>query len=118
MGTLKIKRVYEPAEESDGFRLLVDRIWPRGVTKEAAQVDVWLKEIAPSAGLRKWFQHDVKKWASFAEKYKAELKESPAMNELKTYLQEHKTTTLLYGAKDEQHNQAVVLQAYLENHDV
>jgi uncharacterized protein YeaO (DUF488 family) len=114
MAALKIKRAYQPKEKSDGFRVLVDRIWPRGLKREDAHFDVWMKEIAPSTALRKWFNHDPEKWEEFNEKYKSELKQSPHLEELLGYLKEHKTVTLIYGAKDEQHNQAVVLKDFLE----
>jgi uncharacterized protein YeaO (DUF488 family) len=106
---VRIKRVYEDAVKADGYRILVDRIWPRGIKKEDAQVDKWLKEVAPSTELRKWFNHEPEKWKEFIKKYKAELKGSEALKELRADVREHKTVTLLYGAKDEERNQAVVL---------
>lgn len=110
-----IKRVYEPAAKSDGYRVLVDRLWPRGLTKEKAAVDLWLKEIAPSTELRKWFQHDPEKWSQFQTKYKKELKENDeVVDQLKKEIKKHKVT-LLYGAKDEEHNEAKVLLKYLED---
>ena len=112
--SINIKRAYEPAEKSDGYRILVDRLWPRGIKKTDAHFDAWLKEIAPSTELRKWFNHEVEKWADFNKKYKAELKDSPALEELSELLKKHKTVTLVYSAKDEQHNQAVVLKEFLE----
>jgi uncharacterized protein YeaO (DUF488 family) len=114
MPSVKIKRIYAPVEESDGFRILVDRLWPRGIKKESSNVDVWLKEVAPSAELRKWFCHDPEKWETFIKEYKSELKQSPALKELIEFLKQHKTVTLLYGSKDEEHNQAVVLKVFLE----
>jgi uncharacterized protein YeaO (DUF488 family) len=109
-----IKRVYEPAAKTDGTRILIDRLWPRGLSKEAAKVDVWLKEIAPGTALRKWFAHDPKKMESFAKKYKEELEQNPdAVNELKQYIKKGKVT-LVYGAKDPECNQAVVLQSFLK----
>jgi len=113
MAVINIKRAYEPSEKSDGFRILVDRLWPRGIKKEDAHFDVWLKEIAPSTELRKWFNHETEKWEEFRKKYKAELKDSEALKELSALLKEHKTITLVYGAKDEQHNQAVALKEFL-----
>ncbi len=113
MKRVQIKRIYDPPETSDGFRVLVDRIWPRGMKKETAAIDVWMKEVAPSTDLRKWFNHEPGKWAAFSKTYKAELKKSPVMNELMEYIKKHKTITLLYSAKDEQHNQAVVLQQFI-----
>lgn len=106
---VKIKRIYEPAVASDGYRILVDRLWPRGIKKEDAQVDKWLKEIAPSTTLRKWFNHDPEKWHSFIKRYHAELTGSVALEELHTDARKHKNITLLYGAKDEEHNHALVL---------
>lgn len=114
MAALKIKRIYEEPDAKDGFRILVDRIWPRGVKKEEAAIDIWLKEIAPSTKLRKWFNHDPEKWEEFREKYFSELKESLALTELKELLKNHKIITLLYSAKDEQHNQARAIAEYLK----
>ena len=115
MHTIKIKRVYEAAEKEDGFRVLVDRLWPRGIKKENAHVDMWSKEIAPSTALRKWFNHEAEKWSEFNRKYKAELKQSPALEELLEIIKNHKVVTLVYSAKDEQHNQAVALKEFLES---
>jgi uncharacterized protein YeaO (DUF488 family) len=114
MGTVKVKRVYDPPAEDDGWRVLVDRLWPRGLKKESAAVDLWLKAIAPETGLRKWFNHDPEKWAEFSRKYRAELKASPVVQELLEVIHRDRTVTLLYGAKDEKHNQAVVLQQYVK----
>ena len=112
---IRIKRVYEPAAKQDGLRVLVDRLWPRGMTKEAAKADVWMKDVAPSAALRKWFGHEPEKWAAFQKRYRAELADKKAMiAELKKMEKEHGTLTLLYGAKDEEHNQAVVLAGVLK----
>lgn len=112
---LTIKRVYEQKAAGDGFRILVDRLWPRGLSKEKAGVDVWLKDIAPSDLLRKWFGHDPKKWSEFAKKYEAEIaKNTESLATLKQLVKEHKTVTLVYGAKDTEHNQAVVLQHVLK----
>ena len=109
MAHIRIKRVYLQPEKEDGNRILVDRLWPRGLTKEKASVDLWLKEIAPSTELRKWFSHDPTKWAEFRTRYLAELRGNA--EELARLKQEAAkgTTTLLYGAKDEDHNEAVVL---------
>ena len=114
MATIRIKRVYEPAVKPDGFRILVDRLWPRGIKKEDAHVDVWLKEIAPSNELRKWFNHDPEKWEAFHKRYLAELQLSPATEELLEQAKKHATVTLVYSAKDELHNQAVVIKEFLE----
>lgn len=110
---IKIKRVYEPAERGDGYRVLVDRLWPRGLKKEAADLDMWLKDIAPSPALRTWFGHKPERFAEFSKKYKAELKANPAVAQLRALAGEHKTVTLLYGARDTEHNHAVVLAAYV-----
>ena len=109
---IKLKRVYEKPERADGVRILVDRLWPRGLTKEKAAVDLWLKNIAPSTELRKWFGHDPEKWKEFQKKYRRELKENKeAVDTLKEYLKKG-NVTLLYAAKDEAHNEAQVLKAY------
>jgi uncharacterized protein YeaO (DUF488 family) len=111
--SIRIKRVYAEPEARDGTRILVDRLWPRGLTKEKARVDIWLKEIAPTTGLRKWFGHDPGKWAEFQRRYLAEVKEN---NEAVTLLKREAAkgpVTLLYAAKDEEHNEALVLQALL-----
>lgn len=111
----RVKRIYEAAESADGYRVLVDRLWPRGVSKEKAKIDLWLKEIAPSDALRKWFGHDPKRWEEFQEKYHEELKkDSGAVAQLKELGKEHGTVTLLYSAHDEKHNQAVALEKYLK----
>ena len=110
---IKIKRVYERPSEEDGMRILVDRLWPRGLTKAKASVDLWLKDIAPSTELRKWFGHDPGKWTEFKTRYRAELKKNgDRVSLLKSKVQEGKVT-LIYGAKDEEHNEAVVLRAFL-----
>ena len=110
---IKIKRVYERPSEEDGMRILVDRLWPRGLTKAKASVDLWLKDIAPSTELRKWFGHDPGKWTEFKTRYRAELKKNgDRVALLKSKVQEGKVT-LIYGAKDEEHNEAVVLRAFL-----
>lgn len=107
---IKLKRIYEKAEANDGYRILVDRLWPRGVSKEKAHLDLWLKEVGPSDELRKWFNHEIEKWEEFEEKYKKELKSNPEpVKKLQGILKKEKTVTLLYGAKDTEHNQAVVL---------
>jgi uncharacterized protein YeaO (DUF488 family) len=111
---IKIKRVYEKPDEKDGFRILVDRLWPRGLTKEKAAVDLWLKDIAPSTELRKWFNHDPDKWKEFKKRYLNELKENKdVVAVLKDHLRQ-KTVTLLYAAKDNDHNEALVLSNLFE----
>ena len=112
---IRIKRVYEKSAKEDGWRVLVDRLWPRGMRKEEAKIDLWMKEIAPSDQLRKSFSHDVKKWPDFQKMYRTELKKkADLMEELKKREKEHGTVTLLFGAKDEEHNQAVVLARALK----
>jgi uncharacterized protein YeaO (DUF488 family) len=107
---IKIKRVYEKPSEDDGYRILIDRLWARGLTKEKAKIDLWLKDIAPSNELRKWFNHDPEKWDFFKEKYKQELKDKKDLAEQIRRLEKEKgTITLLYSTKDEKHNNAVVL---------
>ncbi len=114
MSELKIKRVYEPATKDDGYRVLVDRIWPRGESKERAQLDEWLKDIAPSTELRKWFGHDPEKMSEFTRRYRAELDANgPAVSHLRQIMEEHPVVTLVYSAKDQQDNQAVVLRDYM-----
>ena len=112
---LKLKRVYEPPDKNDGTRILVDRLWPRGMTKVKAGVDIWLKELAPSAELRKWFGHDPDKWTEFKKRYRTELEEND--EQLARLGEEIKkgAVTLLYGAKDEEHNDAVVLMELLRS---
>jgi len=112
--TILLKRAYEPADPDDGFRILVDRLWPRGITKDAAHIDLWLKEVAPSTTLRTWFGHDPSKWAEFRKRYVAELSGNPEAVAQLTQCLSRGVVTLVYGAKDEQHNQAVVLKEYLE----
>ena len=111
-----IKRIYEVADEKDGARVLVDRLWARGISKEKAQLDLWLKDIAPSDDLRKWFSHDPKKWNEFEKKYRAELTTKPELiDQLKKLEKQHQQVTLLYGAKDTERNNAVVLKSYLQS---
>lgn len=115
--SVKIKRVYEPADKADGKRILIDRLWPRGLTKEKAKVDLWLKDIAPTSELRSWFKHDPEKWSEFQLKYRAEIESNTeVLKRLKTEL-EAGQTTLVYSARDEHHNDAVVLKTYLEEHN-
>jgi uncharacterized protein YeaO (DUF488 family) len=110
---IKIKRIYEAPSATDGFRILVDRVWPRGIRKEDAAIVEWAKDVAPSTGLRKWFNHEPERWVRFQGKYATELKNNPAVKNLKDAIKGKKTITLLYSAKDEEHNQAVVLQKFL-----
>jgi uncharacterized protein YeaO (DUF488 family) len=112
---IRIKRIYEQASKEDGYRILVDRLWPRGMTKEKAKIDLWLKEIAPSNDLRKWFSHDPKKWTDFKNKYRQELKTKPELIlKIKQAEKEKGTITLLYSTKDEERNQAVTLREILQ----
>ncbi len=109
-----MKRVYEAASPADGYRALVDRLWPRGLSKEKAALDDWLKDIAPSTELRSWFGHQPEKWTEFSRKYKAELKQNRvAVDHLLDIIRKQERVTLLYAAADEQHTHALVLQAYL-----
>lgn len=112
---LRIKRIYEPWSEEDGFRVLVDRIWPRGMSKEKARLDLWYKDIAPSPELRKWFHHDPEKWQEFKERYAKELLANPkVVSDFMEILQSRDTVTLLYGASDANRNQAVAIMEFLE----
>ena len=112
---IRIKRVYEMAAKDDGFRLLVDRLWPRGLTKERAAVDQWMREIAPSDALRRWFGHEPEKWPEFEKRYRKELAgKKDLLSEIQKLESEHKLVTLLYGRNDEKQNQAVVLADVLK----
>lgn len=113
---IRIKRIYEPYSEDDGFRLLVDRLWPRGLKKEDIHIDHWLKEISPSTALRKWFNHEAGKQDAFRMRYHEELKSSAALEELRKFLKEHHTVTLLYASKDEKYNHALVLKQFIVNY--
>ena len=113
---IKIKRTYDPASPQDGTRFLVDRLWPRGVSKAALKMDGWLKEVAPSDELRRWFGHDPARWDEFQRRYFAELKRIPAAWQPLLEAGRQGDVTLLYSAKDEEHNNAVALKAYLEKH--
>jgi uncharacterized protein YeaO (DUF488 family) len=113
---IQIARIYEPAQKSDGWRVLVDRLWPRGIKKENAHVDLWMKDIAPSEALREWFAHKPERWTEFQRRYRAELsKKKELVAELKRAEKMHGKLTLLFGAKDKEHNQAVVLLHMLKN---
>lgn len=112
-GALHLKRIYDPADASDGRRVLVDRLWPRGVSREMAALDLWLKDIAPSSDLRKWFGHDPSRWDEFVRRYRAELGgNADAVAVLRKMLAEA-DVTLLYGARDTLHNEARVIAEYL-----
>ncbi len=108
--TLKLKRIYETPSEDDGYRVLVDRLWPRGIKKDAAKVDMWTKDLAPSTELRKWFGHDVEKWDEFHSRYSEELADNDAFGPFLTSISKYPVVTLLFGAKDTEHNNAVVLR--------
>lgn len=114
-----IKRIYEEPTNSDGQRVLVDRLWPRGVRKSEAALDDWMKEVAPSAELRTWFAHDPKRFDEFAQRYEAELADDELADEVEKLLElvhDHDRVTLVYAAKDEHHNHAVILQEYLRRY--
>lgn len=113
---IQLKRAYETPAPSDGFRILVDRIWPRGLSKERAAVDEWVQEVAPSTELRKWFGHEPAKWEGFKKKYFSELDGRPDALEPVLEACSRGTVTLLFSAKDSEHNNAVALQEYLEKH--
>ena len=107
---IKIKRAYEKPTEDDGYRILVDRLWPRGVAKNKAKIDLWLKQVSPSDELRKWFSHDLKRWDEFKKRYHSELKsEKISLQKIKQIEKENKIVTLIYAAKDDRHNNAIVL---------
>lgn len=112
-----LKRAYDPATRTDGERVLVDRLWPRGLSRDAARIDLWLKAVAPSTELRKWFGHDPERWPEFRKRYRAELTKDPesaeALRALRALCRKGKVT-LVYGARDEAHNQAVVLRQVLD----
>lgn len=114
MKKLLLKRVHEEASKADGYRILVDRIWPRGIKKSEANIDLWLKEIAPSNELRKWFNHDPNKWIQFRAKYNKELKnKDEELNIIKQRLKKS-AVTLLFGTKDKEHNQAIILLEFIQ----
>ncbi len=113
---IRIKRVYEKPEKEDGVRILVDRLWPRGLTKQEARVDLWLKDLGPSTELRKWFGHDPQKWKEFERKYRQELRTKRDLLEQIRVEAKKSNVTLLYGARDTEHNEALVLEDYLEKH--
>lgn len=111
--TVQIKRIYEHPDHADGYRVLVDRLWPRGVSKHSAELDVWMKEVAPSTALRIQFNHRPELFEEFAASYRSELDANPAADELRALIREHDSLTLLYGARDTAVNHAVVLRDYL-----
>ena len=113
--SIRIKRVYLEPDDADGTRVLVDRLWPRGLTKQKAKVDIWLKEIAPTTELRTWFNHDLERWAEFQTRYLEELKQHGEQLAFLRQQAAQAAITLLFGAKDEQHNEAVILQRVLQS---
>ncbi len=114
--TIVVKRVYGPAEEEDGYRVLVERLWPRGLSKERAHVDLWLRDAGASTGLRTWFNHDPEKWEEFKRRYHDEIRGRPAVLEaLRGVLRAHDPVTFLFAARDEEHNNAVALKEFLES---
>ena len=113
--TIKIKRAYEPPDPGDGERILVDRLWPRGLSKERAQLNLWLKEVAPSTALRVWFGHDPNKWVGFSAKYRTELRKNNDLVKVLAAKANAGTVTLIYAARDEEHNEAVILKEFLED---
>lgn len=110
--TVQIKRIYEPVASTDGTRVLVDRLWPRGISRFDAKINLWQKEVAPSTELRSWFGHRPERWKEFQKRYRAELKENPALEELRV-LSRVKPMTLLYAARDTEHTHALVVQSLL-----
>jgi uncharacterized protein YeaO (DUF488 family) len=113
---VKIKRIYKPYSKEDGYRILIDRLWPRGIKKEDVHIDEWLKEIAPSTGLRKWFhqtEFNDTHWKQFVKAYRDELKKSDAVEALRTCINQHETVTLLFASKNEQQNHALILLEFL-----
>lgn len=113
MAAITTKRVYDPPQETDGVRILVDRIWPKGVTREEVRVDIWLKEVAPSDDLRRWFGKDEKKWREFKKRYSRELKEREKQIKIIKERAKMSPVTLVYSAKEEQ-NSAIVLKEYID----
>ena len=113
MGQVDIKRVYEQAADEDGVRILVDRLWPRGVSKERAALSGWLKDVAPSPDLRRWWHHDPDRFEDFARRYRTELDDNPALGDLLSIVREHDRTTLVYAAKDPAVNHALILRDYI-----
>lgn len=113
--TILLKRAYEAADKDDGFRILVDRIWPRGVSKDFAHIDFWAKDVTPTTSLRKWFSHDPLKWVEFKKNYEAELDGRPSeVDDFLHLLHEHEIVTFVYGAKDTKHTHALILREYMQ----
>lgn len=112
----RCKRVYEDADPDDGYRVLVDRLWPRGVSKESANLDLWLKDVAPSPELRKWFSHRADRFVEFTERYNRELENNAAVGELESLASGDSVATLVFGARDPEVNHAVLLASFLRSH--
>ncbi|MBI4540846.1 MAG: DUF488 family protein [Gemmatimonadetes bacterium] len=111
---IRLKRVYERPTQADGFRILVERLWPRGLSKQRVPIDLWLKEVAPSPELRTWYGHDPAKWDEFQGRYRTELQQNPAVARIQQVLREKKVVTFVFAARDEEHNSARVLKGFLE----
>lgn len=111
---LKLKRIYDGYSQEDGYRILVERLWPRGVSKETAHIDLWMKEVAPSTELRKWFNHEDDKWEEFQEKYKRELSGNSHLEDLRRIVSSNEKVTLVFSSKNEKYNNAVVLYNMLK----
>ena len=114
---IKLKRAYEAASKDDGLRILVERLWPRGVSKQKAKIDLWLKDLAPSTELRQWYGHDPARWPQFRKRYRAELKGQGDLLALLKYVTEVRTVTFVYAASDEERNSAVALKEFLEQEE-
>jgi uncharacterized protein YeaO (DUF488 family) len=113
---IRVRRIYDPISPDDGIRFLVDRLWPRGLRKEAVEIDAWLKDVAPSDDLRHWFGHDPAKWNEFQRRYFAELDEVPMIWQTILAANRRGTVTILFAARDLEHNNAIALKLYLEDH--
>ena len=112
---INLKRVYESPAENDGYRVLVERLWPRGISRERAEVDLWMKDAGASPALRVWFGHDPEKWEEFRKRYFEEIRDRPGvLRELRDVIRREKTVTLLFAARDEEHNNAAALKEFLE----
>ncbi|MGB9728850.1 MAG: DUF488 domain-containing protein [Thermoprotei archaeon] len=111
---IKIKRIYEEPSEDDGYRILVDRLWPRGLSKKKSKIDLWLRDIAPSNDLRKWFSHDPAKWNEFKKRYIKELENNSSLQKLIEIIKQKNSITLLYATKDKERNNATVIKEYIE----
>lgn len=117
MPKIRLKRAYEAPARDDGLRILVERLWPRGLSKQRAALDCWMKDVAPSSELRRWFHHDPSRWSEFQKRYRAELRQNQEKVEELRQKCRGQTVTLIYAARDEEHNGALVLKDFLEHHD-